>query len=560
MAYTLEQLQKMGAKPVTKSYTLDELTKLGAQPVTAEPTQAPQEEVGGLQSFIQGVAKAPLKLASSVAAVGRGVSGLVEYGLGNKEKANQLFADQDKITSEGVDYGYFGNVKPLSSMKEAVGTGAELGSYAIGGSGAASTVIGGLKGQVVKSIVFGAKTGATSGGLLSFGQSMQEAESSPMDVAYNTLFGTAVGGIAGGILGSVTPVVTKAVKETMKFAKVPELQNKLSEGYQKIFNPTARQIKADTRFGNNSFDFLAKEMPDLPITVNSSGRVEADTAIEMAKQKYSAEAAAYKPIIRNSGKFIDVDDIIANAKKAAKQEFDGTDAIKAEQQIENEINAYLANTPKDVNVMANGKRFVTLSRADDIKSYSWARGKGWGTPEAEVWNDTNNIIGHTIKDAIEKELPDAPVKAMNRRLGQWKNAIDMLERRNGQVSGSGGKLSKYFTKSVGTSVGAGLGGQDSVGGGITGAGAGFMSASALASLMSNPRVRLFAVRQILQRLNKAGRQDMIKEAEAILKQQASRYLLPAAGKSSYVEKPILVAQPGQRLEATGTRPVVQAKK
>lgn len=33
MAYTLEQLQQMGAKPVTKSYTLDELTKLGAKPI-----------------------------------------------------------------------------------------------------------------------------------------------------------------------------------------------------------------------------------------------------------------------------------------------------------------------------------------------------------------------------------------------------------------------------------------------------------------------------------------------------------------------------------------------
>jgi TatD DNase family protein len=47
--------------------------------------------------------------------------------------------------------------------------------------------------------------------------------------------------------------------------------------------------------------------------------------------KYSAEAAAYKPIIRNSGKYIDIDEAIANAKAVAKKEFDGTDLIKAEQ-------------------------------------------------------------------------------------------------------------------------------------------------------------------------------------------------------------------------------------
>lgn len=46
MAYTLEQLQKMGAKPVTpvaKSYTLDELTKLGAKPVEeVQPMEVPK--------------------------------------------------------------------------------------------------------------------------------------------------------------------------------------------------------------------------------------------------------------------------------------------------------------------------------------------------------------------------------------------------------------------------------------------------------------------------------------------------------------------------------------
>lgn len=520
---------------------------------TLTPVTEPQKPTG-LQAFIQDTAKAFLKLPTTVAALGAKTVALGAEVAGRPDIAQKI----DKSVDEGIDYGYFGNVKPISSIGEAVGTGAEIGSYAIGGGGGVTAVKTGLKGLIGKGLKEGLKTGAASGGLFSFGQSMQEAENKPMDVAYNTLFGTALGGVAGGVLGAAVPLVTKGAQEAVKFTKVPELQTKLSEGYQKIFNPTARQIKADTRFGNNSFEFLAQEMPDLPITVNSNGRVEADAAIEMAKQKYAAEAIAYKPIIRNSGKYLDIDNVIANAKQAARKEFDGTDLAKAEQQIENEINAYLSNTPQDVNVTANGKRFVTLSRADDIKSYSWARGKGWGTPEAEVWNDTNNIIGHSIKDAIEKELPDAPIKAMNRRLGQWKNAIDMLEKRNGQVSGSGGKISKYLIKSVGTTVGAGLGGQDSVGGGLTGAGAGFMTASALAALMANPNVRLFAVRQVLKRLSNAGKNDMIKEAEDILRQQAQRYMLPAAGKTSYIEKPILVAKASQRLESTSTRPIVQS--
>ena len=514
------------------------LKPIGNQPDfnTLTPVTEPQRP-SGLKAFIQDTTRAVLKLPATVSALGAKTIALGAEVAGRPDIAQRI----DKTVEEGIDYGYFGNVKPIQSMREAIGVGAEIGSYAIGGGGGATAVKTGLKGMIGRGLKEGLKTGAASGGLFSFGQSMQDAESKPMDVAYNTLFGTALGGVAGGVLGTAVPLVTKGAQEAVKFAKVPELQAKLSEGYQKIFNPTARQIKADTRFGNNSFDFLAQEMPDLPITVNSAGKVEADAAIEMAKQKYAAEATAYKAVIRNSGKYVDIDNVIANAKQAARQQFDGTDLAKAEQQIENEINAYLSNTPQDVNVTASGKRFVTISRADDIKSYSWARGKGWGTPEAEVWNDTNNIIGHTIKDSIENQLPNAPVKAMNRRLGQWKNAIDMLEKRNGAVTGGGGMLRKIANRSVGAIIGAGLGGDEGgVLGTVGGASTGFLTAQALASLMANPNVRLFAIRQLLKRLSKAGKNDMIKEAEDILKQQATRYMLPAAGKTSYIERPVIL--------------------
>lgn len=517
--------------------------------------QAPVEEkkVGGLQSFIQSVAEPFLKVPTTIA------GGLAVGGA-------RLFGSSDTVEKmrdtalEGIDYGYFGNVKPIGAGAfekyqagdigggefiaragaDVVGTAAEIGSNFIGGGGAVSTVKTGLKGLIREGVKEGVTVGAKSGALLSFGDSLQDAESKPMDVAYNTLFGTGVGAVAGGVFGAATPVVTKAVKETSKFLKVPELQNKLADGYRKIFNPTARQVKIDTRFGNDSFKFLSEELPDLPIQVNSSGRIEADDAIEMAKLKYSAEAAAYKPIIRNSGEYVDIDNAIYRMKAAAKKEFDGSDLAKAEQQIESEVESFLRNNPQDINVTQSGNRFVTLSRVDDIKSYSWARGKGWGTPEAEVWNDTNNIIGHILKDAIEKKLPSAPIKAMNKRLGQWKNAIDLLEKRNGQVSGSGGKLSKYITRAVGTSIGASLGTGEGIGDNLTGAGTGFLTATALASMMSNPNVRLYVIRKLLNNLAKSGRKDMIQEAEKILKEQATRYLLPAAGKSSYVEKPIIL--------------------
>jgi hypothetical protein len=540
---------KFGATPVTSDF---DPSAFGATPIDDQPIE---NQVGGLQSFVQAVAKPFLKAHATIeGGVATGIAGL----FGGGEAANKV---RNYVTEKGVDYGYLGSVKPIGAdafnkfkRKEITGnkalveggldlggTTAEIASNFIGGGGAIKTVATGLKGQIFNATKTAVKEGAKSLGLMSFGQSLQDAENTPTDVAYNTLFGTAAGATGGLVLGPLTPLASKGFKAAKSFTKVDQLEQKLADGYKKIFNPNARQIKADSRFGNDSFKFLAQELPDLPIEVNSAGKIEADNAIEMAKAKYAAEATAYKPIIRNSGKYIDIDQAISTAKAAAKKEFDGTDLIKAERQIDDEVNAYLANNPQDVNVTANGKRFVTLARADDIKSYSWGRGKGWGSPDAEVWNDTNNLIGHSLKDLIEKELPEAPIRAMNKRLGQWKNAIDMIERRNAQVSGSGGRFTKRILQATVSSIGAGLGGNEGgIGGGITGAGTGFLTAQAIASLMSNPRVRLFAIRKILQNLQKAGRGDMIQEAEQILKEQANKYLLPAAGESSYVEKPIIL--------------------
>jgi hypothetical protein len=492
----------------------------GSFPVGQAPWELPEKKPSFLKSMYKAIAEPVANIVARPVQLAQTLVG----------------AKPIEGTYAGLDINNPQNVRDV--IKD-VGRGAETVALGIGGAGTVGAVKTGLKGLIAQGAKQEAKVGLQSGLLSGFGIGLEQASEQPPEEAFNTVFGsTALGGVlgtvGGAVLGSATPLVARGVSGVRKFANVGELQTKLSEGYQKILNPTAKQLKADKRFGNDSFQFLAKEVPDLPLEVRD-GRIYADDAIEMAKQKYTAEATAYKPIIRNSGKYIDIDEVITKAKKQAKQEFDGSDLTRAEQQIEDEVNSFLRNTPQDVNVTANGKRFVALDRADDIKSYSWARGRGWGTPEAEVWNDTNNLIGHAFKDAIEKELPNAPIKAMNKRLGQWKNAIDMLERRNAQVSGSGGKLTKMVIKSVGTSVGAGLGGQEGIGSGVTGAGTGFLTATILANLIANPNVRLAVVRQLLKRLDKAGRRDMIQEAQDILQMEAEKYLLPSAGQSSFRE-------------------------
>jgi hypothetical protein len=470
---------------------------------------------------------------------------------------------------QGVSLPFLGRIETSQSGKDVVkdiGRAAETISLGLGGGGAAQTVKQGLGGMIKQGVITGIKTQTPAGALMGFGEGLQQAADEEPSKAFKTIFtntalGAGTGLVGGTVFGAATPVFAKGVTGVRKFANIQGLEQKISDTYKRTLNPTTKEVQRDTRFGGDSFKFLSKEAPDLPISVDKDGRVVLDDAIEMARQKYQAEATAYKPIIRNSGKYLDIDDVVANAKAQAKKEFDGSDLIKAEKQIDDEVNAYIANSPDSIVQGSGGKRLISLDRADDIKTYSWSRGKGWGSPDAEVWNDTNNLIGHAFKDSIEKELPDAPIKAMNRRLGQWKNAIDMMERRNGKVSGSGGKLSKYILRATGAGIGASSG--DSLPGKATGALTGGITANALALLMANPNVKLMVIRQLLKRLQKEGQTNMIKEAQDILQEQASKYLLPAAGQSSYrgtsiSPSAIPVYPKGYKgiIENVGTKPII----
>lgn len=477
---------------------------------------------------------------------------------------------------QAINLPYYGKIKTATTGKDIVrdvGRGFETVSLGVGGTGLAAgrTLFGksvastvpkilqtpgvvqsvktGLKGTVKEGVKSFAQTGLTSGGITGFGMGLEEASEKPPEEAFNTIFkNTAFGaasGLAGGtVLGAITPVAAKGLIKIADYTKVPQLTQKISNVYKRTLNPTGRQAKIDSRFGNDSFSFLAQELPEMPLSVNKDGRVVADDAIEMAKQKYQAEASAFKPIIRNSGKYISVDDAVANMKKMAKAELDGSDLKRAEAQIDSEVDSFISQTdPADVNVDVRGKRYISLARADDMKSYSWSRGKGWGTPEAELWTDTNNMIGHSLKDAIEDAIDYAPIKEMNRRLGQWKSAIDMLEKRNNLPSGTGGKMSRYIARSTGTLLGGGIGGGQEGGfDNLTGAGGGYITANMLAALFANPNVRLFAIRALLKNLQKAGKMDMIREAQQILQEQSIKYRLPAAGGSSYVETPIILPE------------------
>ena len=181
---------------------------------------------------------------------------------------------------QAVKLPFYGKIKSPTKAKDVladIGRAAETVSLGIGGGGVKTVVQTGLKGLIKEGVKEGAIVGLKTGALTGFGQGLEVASEEEPSKAFATVFGsTALGaglGLAsGGVFGATTPIVARGVSGLKSLTNIADLEQKLADGYRKILNPTSRQVKVDSRFGNDSFSFLSKELPDLPVSVDSNGR------------------------------------------------------------------------------------------------------------------------------------------------------------------------------------------------------------------------------------------------------------------------------------------------
>lgn len=151
--------------------------------------EQPIKEQGILERIAAGILKTPARLATNVAQAGQG-----------------LFTGKQTVQPFSGDF--LGEVKPIGmegtfgqKLKESVGAGLELGSYAVGGGAGAGVVKTGLSGLAKQATIQGAKTGAVGGGLYGLGSSLQNPKTGLGGTLFNTATGAVLGGATGGILG-----------------------------------------------------------------------------------------------------------------------------------------------------------------------------------------------------------------------------------------------------------------------------------------------------------------------------------------------------------------------
>ncbi len=345
-----------------------------------------------------------------------------------------------------------------------------------------------------------------------FGSSLQKEDASLGSVVGETALGSAAGGLGGGALGGAFGAAKGATD-------LKNLTGKMEDYYSKMLNMTPKQMAVEEKWAKDTPAFLAKEgVTGLNV---QGGRLDPTEAISQLKLKSQAENSAFHQILQNENKYVSLDELQRNAVASIEKDIKGTAQEKAIKNVSEEITAYKKQFSTGV-TNAAGEDVIPLDVFNTIKQDLWSKAKGFLTLDDKIYSDATFKAGQAAKNMIEQNLTSADAKAINQRLGNYAQAIKVLNDRTGTRVGASG-LNRLFGRTVGAALGAMSGPVDAVLGAMTG--------SKLADILSNPNYSVLFTRKLLNRLQEQGQWTIVDEAQHILQQQAEdqlhRFLLPA---------------------------------
>ncbi len=453
--------------------------------------------------------------------LGRGAVNLIQAGQiiggGQPEETFKLpFLGETKPIGQEGDF--------LTKVKDSFGVGIELASFIPLARGASLLTNVGFKGLIKRGFIIGAREGATGLGLEQGGRALQE-DKGVGEVAFETGTGALTGAVGGGILGGLTGLIKPTISTLKKLAKgegitasfsKEALSGRLENSYREILNPTKRQSKIEQRFNKNTPKFLV----DQGIVLKGSGGVlDTTQAVDTLTTKAEFANSVFEQLLKSENKIISLDDFAARAKQSVGSNKLGTDRAKALQMVDNEIAAYKEQLGQFVNEA--GELTVPLDVFNRIKQDLWSKTKKFGSPDSDLINDTNFLMGHTAKDMIEGQVEDVSIKDFNKLLGDYASAVNLLK--NKDKSKLGGKIGQLFNRTIGAIIGSSAGPKGSLIGAI--------GADQLSKILQDPEISTFFTRTLLDRLREEGGEDIIIQAEKIIGERIedalNRKLLPS---------------------------------
>ena len=196
------------------------------------------------------------------------------------------------------------------------------------------------------------------------------------------------------------------------------------------------------------------------------------------------------------------------------------------------------------NLRASYGDIVPLDVANQIKSGQWKEARSiFAKTQPNYAGNTNFQIGQVLKTAIEGKMKDAPVGALNHEIGSLITTAEALGKLNNSVA-KGGKIGKYFFRTIGAIAGAKAGPV----GTMLGAGAGELAARVAQQIPANNPFRAAVLAKISQ-----GSPKVVREfAEYLAREEAAkakRLALPAPGQTPVIQMGGEVL--GQKVDAQG---------
>lgn len=479
-------------------------------------------------SFVSSLIKDPIKtlIVKPALRTSQAIAGLAGAITGNEALKNNA---QNDITFDVPVLGKYliPGLKPVGEggVSQIAGEAFDTASYLVPAGRAEKAGAALFKGKALKTIGSGALAGAQFGALSGAGKALQDEPT-----LSHVLESTLIGGLAGGALGGVTggafaggSKLIRGVTNLVKDTRTPEgIYSRLADVNSGILNLTKTQINNETKFAKDTPLFIAKEAPDVSWNVTKDGRLDTQPVIDALEPKYHAEAQAFNDNLKDSGEYANLDQLQREAVARARQQFKGTAQDDAVKKIDSEILAYKKQYSSSV-INHNNETLVPVHILDDIKSDLWSKTKFYGSPGDALLSQTSYLMGNTAKDLIENTVKDSKIKQWNKRLGDFASAIKILNQRNGQKVGAS-SYSKTGARIVGAVAGHTLGG-------IPGEIAGMVTADQLLKMASDPNVKSYVFKKLLQRMEANGQRGIIDDVQNVMEKRASdraaRRLLPA---------------------------------
>lgn len=260
---------------------------------------------------------------------------------------------------------------------------------------------------------------------------------------------------AGTVLGAGLPTVTETIQSFKnKFGTEGKVNNIIAGRKEELakLDSYASLEKVTQKAKDKGFDVkdfvansdLLNKSVDKTGTISTKAEGQAVEQVQNFINKNGEDVV--NKILEKEGKTIDPAILQAQLKKSVMDSgLQGSNLTKALNEINSDMAGYIMRAEKD------GK--ISLANIHKAKVDKYSNINFMTDPSTQK---TAKVIANTLKQIVEKNTTSADVKAINGELSKYYTVIDYLEKLDGKKV-DGGRLGKYFAKTVGAMVGGHFG-------------------------------------------------------------------------------------------------------